>query len=74
MAGRQAGDRVAGGAGGGEGALPDAAVESAPVNHAGKVLAVALLAALGWVGAPIAEALPPIRIGVSFTQTPRPDR
>ena len=33
------------------------------------VFAVALLAALGWAVAPVAEAEPPIRIGASVAQT-----
>ena len=31
------------------------------MSHAGKVIAVALLGALGWAVAPVAEAQPPIR-------------
>ena len=50
-------------------ALPDAAVESAPVSRARRVFAVALLAALAWAVAPVAEAQPPIRIGASPAQT-----
>jgi ABC-type branched-subunit amino acid transport system substrate-binding protein len=45
VAGRQEGHRLARGAGDHEGALPDAAVEPAPVSHARKVVAVALVAA-----------------------------
>ena len=44
-------------------------MESAPVSHARKVFAVAVLAALAWAGAPVAEAQPPIRIGASLSQT-----
>src|SRR3989442_1751529 len=69
VAGRKEGHRVARGAGAGEGALPDAAVESAPMSHAGKVFAVAGLAALGWAVALVAEARPPIRIGATVAQT-----
>jgi branched-chain amino acid transport system substrate-binding protein len=39
------------------------------VNRAGKVFAAALLAALGWAVAPVAQAQPPIRIGASLSQT-----
>ena len=39
------------------------------MSHAGKVFAVALLAALAWMVAPVAEAQPPIRIGASLSQT-----
>ena len=44
-------------------------MESAPVSRARKVLAVALLAALGGAVAPVAEGQKPIRIGVSVSQT-----
>ena len=69
VAGRQEDDRVAGGAGAGNAALLDATVESTPVNNAGKVFAVAVLAALAWAVAPVAEAQPPIRVGASLAQT-----
>ena len=36
------------------------------MSHARKVFAVALLAALAWAVAPVAEAQPPIRIGASL--------
>ena len=49
-----------------QGALPDCAVESTPVSKAGKVFAVALLAALAWAVAPVTEAEPPIRIGATL--------
>ena len=39
------------------------------MSHARKVVAVALLVALAWAVAPIAEAQPPIRIGASLPQT-----
>ena len=39
------------------------------MSHARKVFAVALLAALAWAVAPVAEAQPPIRIGASLSQT-----
>ena len=39
------------------------------MRHAGKVFAVAVLAALAWVAAPGAEAQPPMRIGASLAQT-----
>ena len=39
------------------------------MSHAGKVIAVALLVALAWAVAPVAEAQPPIRIGASLAQT-----
>jgi branched-chain amino acid transport system substrate-binding protein len=39
------------------------------VSKAGKVLAVAVLVALAWAVAPVAEAQPPIRIGASLSQT-----
>ena len=39
------------------------------MSHAGKVFAVAVLVALAWAAAPGAEAQPPIRIGVSLSQT-----
>ena len=42
---------------------------STPVSHARKAFAVAVLAALAWAGAPVAEAQPPIRIGASVAQT-----
>ena len=38
-------------------------------SSVGKVFAVALLAALAWALAPVAEAQPPIRIGASLSQT-----
>jgi ABC-type branched-subunit amino acid transport system substrate-binding protein len=48
----------------------DAAVESAPVSKASRqVSAVALLAALAWAVAPVAEAQSPIRIGATLSQT-----
>ena len=51
----------------------DRAVRRLKVNrslsHAGKVVVVAVLAALAWAGAPVAEAQPPIRIGASVVQT-----
>ena len=39
------------------------------MSNAGKVFAVALLAALASAVAPVAEAQPPIRIGASLSQT-----
>ncbi len=39
------------------------------MSKAGKVLAVAVLVALAWAVAPVAEAQPPIRIGASLSQT-----
>ena len=39
------------------------------MSHARKVFAVAVLAALAWAVAPVAEAQPPIRIGASLSQT-----
>ena len=69
VAGRQEDDRVAGGAGAGNAALPDATVESAPVSIARKAFAVAVLVALAWAVAPVAEAQPPIRVGASLAQT-----
>ena len=39
------------------------------MSHAGKVFAVAFLAALGWAVVPVAEVQPPIRIGASPSQT-----
>ena len=39
------------------------------MSHTGKVFAVALLAALAWAVAPVAQAQPPIRIGASLSQT-----
>ena len=39
------------------------------MSNARKVFAVALLAALAWAVAPVAEAQPPIRIGASLSQT-----
>ena len=39
------------------------------MSRAGKVLAVALLAALVWAGAAVTEAQPPIRIGATLSQT-----
>ena len=39
------------------------------MSHAGKVFAVAFLAALGWAGVAVAEVQPPIRIGASLPQT-----
>ena len=39
------------------------------MSNARKVVAVALLAALGWAVAPVAEAQKPIRIGASLSQT-----
>ena len=38
------------------------------MSHARKVLTVAVLAALVWAGAPIAEAQKPIRIGTTLAQ------
>ena len=69
MTGQQAGDRLARGAGAQPAALPDAAVEPAPVSHARRVLTVAVLAALAWAVTPVAEAQPPIRIGATLAQT-----
>jgi branched-chain amino acid transport system substrate-binding protein len=51
------------------GTIPDAAMESTPVSHARKIVAIVLLAALAWAVAPVAEAQPPIRIGASIAQT-----
>ena len=56
-------------AGAPQGKIPDAAVESPPVSIARKIFAAALLAALAWAVAPVAEAQPPIRIGASLSQT-----
>jgi branched-chain amino acid transport system substrate-binding protein len=39
------------------------------VSHSGKVFAGALIVALGWAVAPVAEAKPPIRIGATVAQT-----
>ena len=39
------------------------------MSNARKVFAVAVLAALAWAVAPVAEAQPPIRIGASLSQT-----
>ena len=39
------------------------------MSHARKVFAVAVLVALAWAVAPVAEAQPPIRIGASASQT-----
>ena len=39
------------------------------MSNTGKVFAVAILAALAWADAPVAEAQPPIRIGASLSQT-----
>ena len=39
------------------------------MNHARKVFAVAVLAALAWAVAPVAEAQPPICIGATLAQT-----
>ena len=39
------------------------------MSNAGKVFAAALLVALAWADAPVAEAQPPIRIGASLSQT-----
>ena len=39
------------------------------MSNVRKVVAVAVLAALAWAVAPVAEAQPPIRIGVSASQT-----
>ncbi len=39
------------------------------MSKAGKVLAVALLAALAWTDTPVTVAQPPIRIGMSLSQT-----
>jgi branched-chain amino acid transport system substrate-binding protein len=39
------------------------------VSNAGRVSAIAILAALAWAVAPVTEAQPPIRIGASLTQT-----
>ena len=39
------------------------------MSDARKVLAVALLVALAWAVAPVAQAQPPIRIGASLAQT-----
>ncbi|MGH7311351.1 MAG: amino acid ABC transporter substrate-binding protein [Candidatus Rokuibacteriota bacterium] len=41
------------------------------MSNARKVLAVALLVALAWAVAPVTEAQPPIRIGMSLSQTGR---
>ena len=48
VAGRQESHRLARGAGAGQGALPDPAVESASVSKAGKVFAVVVLVGLAW--------------------------
>ena len=39
------------------------------MSKTGKVFTVAVLAALAWAVAPVAEEQPPIRIGASLTQT-----
>ena len=39
------------------------------MSHAAKVFAAAVLAALAWAVAPVAEAQPPIRIGATLAQT-----
>ena len=39
------------------------------MSNVGKVLTVALLAALAWAVAPVAQAQPPIRIGASLART-----
>ena len=39
------------------------------MSNARKVFAVALLVALAWAVAPVAEAQPPIRIGATLSQT-----
>ena len=39
------------------------------MSPAGKVCALALLVALAWAVAPMAEAQPPIRIGATLAQT-----
>ena len=39
------------------------------MSNVGKVFAVAVLVALAWAVAPVAEAQPPIRIGASASQT-----
>ena len=39
------------------------------MSNTGRILAVAVLAALAWVVAPVTEAQPPIRIGASASQT-----
>ncbi len=53
-----------------EGAGNDGRRAASPaVSHARKVWAVAVLAALGWAVAPVAQAQPPIRIGATLSQT-----
>ena len=42
------------------------------MSNAGKVFAVAVLAALAWVVGPVAEAQPPIQIGATLGHSPRP--
>ena len=42
------------------------------MSNTGKVFAVAVLVALAWAVAPVAEAQPPIRIGASVGHSPRP--
>ena len=44
-------------------------MESAPLSNARKVFAVAVLVALVWAVAPVAEAQPPIRIGATLPKT-----
>jgi ABC-type branched-subunit amino acid transport system substrate-binding protein len=39
------------------------------MSNPGKVVAVAVLVALGWAAAPVAEAQSPIRIGATLPQT-----
>ena len=70
MAGREEeGDRLARRAGAGEGALPDAAVEPAPVKAAARPWIAAVFLAL-WLGVvSIVQAQPRIRIGASLSQT-----
>ena len=62
-------DRLARGAGARERTVPDAAVESTTMSNVRKVLTGALLAALAWAVAPVAEAQRPIRIGATVAQT-----
>jgi hypothetical protein len=57
------------GAGAGQAALPDPAVESTPASNVRKAVVVAVLAALVLAVAPVAEAQSPIRIGASLSHS-----
>src|SRR5262249_39879221 len=69
VAGRQARDRLPGGAGAEPAALPDAALEPATMSRAAKSLGAVLLAALVYATPSVAEAQAPIRIGATVSQT-----